>query len=100
MRVSNCNSAAIGVHDGDVGVTPNDVGAAVTRQDIALDAYYPRAMILTCGRLSLRMISVADGGISTLRRVVEALGGRLEVIAHLPKGDIRMCQSGSQNKRN
>ena len=99
MRVSNCNSTAIGVHDGDVGVTPNDVGAAATRQDIAQDAYYPRAMILTCGRLSLRMIS-ADGGISTHRRVVEALGGRLEVIAHLPKGDIRICQSGNQNKRN
>ena len=99
MRVSNCNSTAIGVHDGDVGVTPNDVGAAATRQDIAQDAYYPRAMILTCGRLSLRMIS-ADGGISTHRRVVEALGGRLEVIAHLPEGDIRICQSGNQNKRN
>ncbi|MGC8560965.1 MAG: helix-turn-helix domain-containing protein [Phycisphaerae bacterium] len=33
-----------------------------------------------------------DMQISTLRRVVEALGGRLEVIAHLPNGDIRICQ--------
>ncbi|HUO08594.1 MAG TPA: XRE family transcriptional regulator [Phycisphaerae bacterium] len=33
-----------------------------------------------------------DMQISTLRRVIEALGGELEVIAHLPKGDIRIGQ--------
>ena len=33
-----------------------------------------------------------DMQINTLRRLVEALGGRLEVIAHLPKGDIRISQ--------
>jgi len=33
-----------------------------------------------------------DMHISTLRRLVEALGGQLEMIAHLPKGDIRIRQ--------
>jgi len=33
-----------------------------------------------------------DMQISTLRRLVEALGGRLEIIAHLPRGDIRIGQ--------
>ncbi len=31
-----------------------------------------------------------DMQLSTLRRLVEALGGQLELIAHLPKGDIRI----------
>ena len=31
-----------------------------------------------------------DMQISTLRRVIEALGGQLEIIAHLPSGDIRI----------
>jgi hypothetical protein len=30
--------------------------------------------------------------ISTLMRLVEALGGSLEIIAHMPKGDIRVSQ--------
>ena len=31
-----------------------------------------------------------DMQISTLRRLIEALGGQLEIIAHLPRGDIRI----------
>ena len=34
----------------------------------------------------------ADMQVSTLRRLIEALGGQLEIIAHLPKGDIRSRQ--------
>jgi transcriptional regulator with XRE-family HTH domain len=33
-----------------------------------------------------------DMQISTLRRLIEALGGELELIAHLPGGDIRIRQ--------
>ena len=33
-----------------------------------------------------------DMQISTLRRLVQALGGDLEIIAHLPRGDIRITQ--------
>jgi DNA-binding XRE family transcriptional regulator len=33
-----------------------------------------------------------DMQISTLRRLVEALGGQLEVIVHMPRGDIRIRQ--------
>jgi predicted transcriptional regulator len=33
-----------------------------------------------------------DMQVSTLRRLVEALGGELEIIAHLPRGDIRIGQ--------
>lgn len=33
-----------------------------------------------------------DMQISTLRRLIEALGGQMEIIAHLPKGDIRIAQ--------
>jgi transcriptional regulator with XRE-family HTH domain len=33
-----------------------------------------------------------DMQISTLRRLVEALGGNLEIIAHMPRGDVRICQ--------
>ncbi len=31
-----------------------------------------------------------DMQVSTLRRLIEALGGKLEIIARLPKGDIRI----------
>lgn len=30
--------------------------------------------------------------ISTLRRLIESLGGELEIIAHLPDGDVRLSQ--------
>lgn len=33
-----------------------------------------------------------DMQISTLRRIIEALGGQLEIVAHLPRGDIRISQ--------
>jgi predicted transcriptional regulator len=39
-----------------------------------------------------RMESQSDMQISTLRRVIESLGGKLEIIAHLPSGDIRLSQ--------
>ena len=34
-----------------------------------------------------------DMQISTLRRLIKALGGQLEIIAHLPRADIRIRQS-------
>ncbi len=33
-----------------------------------------------------------DMQISTLRRLVRALGGELEIVAHLPRGDVRITQ--------
>ncbi len=39
-----------------------------------------------------RMESQEDMQISTLNRLIKALGGQLEIIAHLPKGDIRISQ--------
>ncbi len=33
-----------------------------------------------------------DMQISTPRRLIEALGGSLEIIAHMPRGDIRISQ--------
>ena len=37
-----------------------------------------------------RLESQADMQIGTLRRLIEALGGELELIAHLPGGDVRI----------
>lgn len=39
-----------------------------------------------------RLEAQDDMQISTLRRLIEALGGRLEIVAHLPAGDIRIEQ--------
>lgn len=39
-----------------------------------------------------RLESQDDMQISTLRRLVKALGGELEIIAHLPGGNIRLSQ--------
>ena len=39
-----------------------------------------------------RIESQHDMQISTLKRIIEALGGKLEVIAHLPGGTIRIRQ--------
>lgn len=39
-----------------------------------------------------RLESQGDMQISTLQRLIEAIGGNLEVIAHLPGGDIRITQ--------
>lgn len=39
-----------------------------------------------------KLESQSDMQISTLQRLIEALGGKLELIAHLPKGDVRLTQ--------
>lgn len=39
-----------------------------------------------------KMESQDDMQISTLSRLVDSLGGKLELIAHLPGGDIRLTQ--------
>jgi DNA-binding XRE family transcriptional regulator len=39
-----------------------------------------------------KLESQDDMYISTLRRLVEALGGQLEMVVHLPAGDIRIQQ--------
>jgi transcriptional regulator with XRE-family HTH domain len=39
-----------------------------------------------------RLESQDDMYISTLRRLIEALGGTLEIVVHLPAGDIRIQQ--------
>ena len=39
-----------------------------------------------------KLESQTDMQISTLQRVIEALGGNLELIAHLPNGDVRITQ--------
>ena len=39
-----------------------------------------------------RLESQSDMQISTLRHLVEALGGQLEIVVHLPGGDIRLTQ--------
>ncbi|MGC9261403.1 MAG: helix-turn-helix domain-containing protein [Phycisphaerae bacterium] len=57
----------------------------LTQQDLA------RSLGVTQPSLS-KLEKQDDMQISTLRRLVEALGGRLEVVAHLPKGDIRIRQ--------
>ncbi len=39
-----------------------------------------------------RMESQSDMQIGTLRRLIESLGGELEIIAHLPDRDVRLSQ--------
>jgi transcriptional regulator with XRE-family HTH domain len=39
-----------------------------------------------------RLESQSDMQVSTLQRLVRALGGELEIVAHLPNGDIRIRQ--------
>lgn len=49
-------------------------------------------------RLGIRQPSLSkiesqdDMQITTLNRLVEALGGKLEIIVHMPKGEIRLNQ--------
>jgi len=48
-----------------------------------------------------RLESQDDMQVSTLRRLIEALGGTLEIVVHLPAGNIRIHQfeeSGSSSK--
>jgi transcriptional regulator with XRE-family HTH domain len=39
-----------------------------------------------------KLESQSDMHLSTLRALIEALGGSLEIIAHLPGGDVRITQ--------
>ena len=39
-----------------------------------------------------KLESQDDIQLSTLNRLIQALGGKLELIAHMPKGDIRISQ--------
>lgn len=39
-----------------------------------------------------KLESQDDMQVSTLKKIVEALGGKLEIIAHLPKGELRIGQ--------
>jgi len=50
-----------------------------------------RAMGIKQPSLS-KLESQSDMQISTLRHLVQALGGKLEIVAHLPQGDVRICQ--------
>ena len=45
------------------------------------------------------MLLSEDMQISTLRRIVEALGGELEIIAHLPAGRIALSQFMEPRRR-
>jgi transcriptional regulator with XRE-family HTH domain len=44
-----------------------------------------------------KLESQDDMYVSTLRRLIEALGGRLEIMVHLPTGDIRVSQFEESN---
>ena len=46
-----------------------------------------------------KLESSTDMQISTLRRIVEALGGKLELIAHLPGSDIRLTQFNDRKRQ-
>lgn len=43
--------------------------------------------------------SQSDMRISTLRRIIEALGGELEIIAHLPTGKIAVSPFSEERKK-
>jgi len=57
----------------------------LTQEDLAA------ALGITQPSLS-KLENQEDIQVSTLRRLIEALGGQLELIAHLPRGDIRIRQ--------
>jgi transcriptional regulator with XRE-family HTH domain len=59
-----------------VGLTQEDLAAAIGIQQPSLS----------------KLENQDDMQISTLRRLIEGLGGSLEIIAHLPKGDVRISQ--------
>jgi hypothetical protein len=48
-----------------------------------------RTQQLLTGMLPTDLRDVPDMKISTLVRIVEALGGNVEIVAHLPNGDVR-----------
>jgi len=62
----------------EVGLTQEDLAEAIGIKQPSLS----------------KLESQDDMQISTLRRLVQALGGDLELIAHLPGGDIRISQFG------
>ena len=69
--------------------------AGMTQEDLA------RAMGIKQPSLS-KLESQGDMQISTLRRLVSALGGELELIAHLPQGDVyigQFAEAGSADGR-
>lgn len=39
-----------------------------------------------------KLESQGDMRVSTLRNLIEALGGELEIVAHMPGGDVRVTQ--------
>ena len=59
--------------------------AGLTQEDLAA------AMGIRQPTLS-KLEAQSDMQISTLQRLVRALGGELEIVAHLPRGDIRISQ--------
>jgi len=59
--------------------------AGFTQEDLA------KAMGVKQPSLS-KIESQEDMQISTLARLIEALGGTLELVAHMPRGDIRISQ--------
>jgi transcriptional regulator with XRE-family HTH domain len=59
--------------------------AGVTQEELALSLGIKQPTLS-------RLESQNDMQISTLRRVIESLGGELEIIAHLPDGDVRLSQ--------
>ena len=40
-----------------------------------------------------------DMYLSTLRKFIEAMGGRLEIVAHFPEGDVRVEQLAALDKK-
>ena len=59
--------------------------AGLTQEDLA------KAIGIKQPSLS-KLESQEDMQISTLQRLIQALGGQLELIAHMPSGDIRISQ--------
>ena len=59
-----------------VGLTQDDLAAALGIKQPSLS----------------KLESQNDMQITTLRRIIRALGGELELVAHLPGGDIRISQ--------
>lgn len=59
--------------------------AGLTQEDLAAQ------LGITQPSLS-RLENQDDMQVSTLRRLIQALGGELEIIAHLPRGDVRITQ--------
>ena len=60
----------------DVGLTQEDLAKAIGIKQASLS----------------KLESQEDMQITTLQRLVKALGGQLELIAHMPGGDIRISQ--------